>query len=576
MGLAITSASCKRTLETVPVETLTKDFVFDVKDSAGVNASNFLTNLYYYMPNGFNRISGDFLDAASDDAISSSVSKSDVELMVTGGLTPFFNPDDAFTYSSAINAPAFSNYYVPIRKATEFITSIDRVPMNARLNDGTNRLVRNAWKAEARFLRAISYFELVKRYGGMPLLGDKVFELGDEVEFPRNSFDECIKYIVTECDTAIMHLRKDPVVNADYGRVTQGAAMALKARVLLYAASTLFNGGNIDPANPLTGYTNFDKERWKLAADASKAIIDLKVFSLEPMLNKLFLDRNNEIILAHIGQSSKSLEIANGPVGVGKGVGQGRTSPTQELVEAFPMINGLPITDPASNYDEANPYGPGIDSSQRRDPRLDMTVLHNGSRWLKASLETFNGGLSKPGGSGQQTKTGHYLRKFLGNFEESTEYATNQVHAFVIFRYGEVLLNYAEALNEYEGPVREVYLALIELRKRAGILPGKGAYGIKTDMTQDEMRKFIYNERRIEMAFEEHRYWDIRRWKIAEEVYNKPLQGYIIRRDPYTGAFSYSIEPVLTTTFSVPKMYLYPIPYNELVRNRNMKQNPGW
>ncbi|MEO6500166.1 MAG: RagB/SusD family nutrient uptake outer membrane protein [Mucilaginibacter sp.] len=565
-GLAIMSASCKRTLETVPVERFTEEYLFDVNDSAGVNAGNFLNNIYGYIPTGFNRVGGDILDAATDDAISSSINPSDVTRMLTGGVSLFFNPDDCFTYEGL-------NYYTPIRKATIFINSIDVVPLQGFLTDGTRRPLKAAWKAEARTLRALYYFEMVKRYGGMPLLGDDVKNLGDDLELPRNSFAECIKYIADECDKAMPDLRKDPVDALNYGRITQAVAMSLKSRVLLYAASKLYNGGNIDGTNQLTGYAEYDKNRWKLASDAARAVIDLNVFSLHPALVSLFIDRNPEIIFAHLdGNLNITIERVNGPTGLGKlsPTSSGRTSPTHDLVKSFPMNNGLPISDPASGYNAEMPYA-------NRDPRLDFTVFHNDSEWLLTKVQTFNGGTSKPGGTAQQTKTSYYMRKFMGDFTKVANYDNAaKVHQFVIFRYAETLLNFAEATNEFSGPTAEVYDALRSLRRRAGILPGSNAmFGFKSGMTQAEMRQAIYNERRIELTFEEHRFWDIRRWRLAEDVLNKPLTGYELVKDPFTGTITGTEKPVLTPVFPT-KMYFYPIRYSEIIKDVNMKQNPGW
>src|SRR5690606_22314676 len=162
----------------------------------------------------------------------------------------------------------------------------------------------------------------------------------------------------------------------------------------------------------------------------------------------------------------------------------------------------------------------------------------------------------------------------MGHFENATQYS-NTSHDWIILRYTEVLLNFAEAENEYNGPTAEVYQVLKDLRARAGIAAGdNGMYGLKEGMTPEEMRKVIRNERRIELAFEEHRFWDIRRWKIAEQVYGQPLHGMsILREGP---VLTYNVVEVFRPAFTAPRMYLYPIPYDEVVKNDNMRQNPGW
>ncbi|WP_431217971.1 RagB/SusD family nutrient uptake outer membrane protein [Puia sp. P3] len=199
---------------------------------------------------------------------------------------------------------------------------------------------------------------------------------------------------------------------------------------------------------------------------------------------------------------------------------------------------------------------------------------------MNRSVQTFDGGLDKPGGSVQQTKTSYYMRKFMGAFESVSSNPpsySGTFHDWIYYRYAGVLLNYAEATNETAGPTTDVYNVLYALRKRAGILTGPdNTYGVPQAMTQADMREFIHNERRIEMAFEEQRYWDIRRWKTAATVYNAaPLQGLDLQLSS-GGQLFYNPIPVLTTKFRDPQMYLYPIPYSEVIKNGQMKQNPQW
>ncbi len=231
------------------------------------------------------------------------------------------------------------------------------------------------------------------------------------------------------------------------------------------------------------------------------------------------------------------------------------------------MASGVSISEPGSGYDLNNPYA-------GRDPRLQMSILYNGAPWLNTTLETFEGGQSKPGGSDQQTKTSYYMRKFMGNFETASQYS-NVSHDWISFRYAEVLLNFAEAQNEYAGPSDEVYQSIKDIRNRAGISPGADLmYGLVPNMTKDQMRSVIRNERRIELAFEEHRFWDIKRWKIAGQVMTNSLHGMSIIKSG--GIFNYNLIEVLKPKFVSPKMYLHPIPYDEVVKNDNMVQNPGW
>lgn len=559
--------SCRKAYEEVPLgQQIPLEIAFDEHDSAGIYAMRFLLTTYTEaLLNNHNRLDQNYLDAASDDAISSQVKISDVENIAKGG----------YTASNPNTDNNWSRFWTSIRNCTVFSVMINRVPMKEKLPDG--RPGRPAYRSEARFLRAFLYFELLKRYGGVPLLGDKIYQVNDDIQVPRSSFDDCVKYIVSELDDIKDSLRtKDNINGTSYGRVTKGAALALKARVLLYAASPLFNGGNIDNGNPLTGYTNADPNRWKLAADAAKDVMNLNKYSLVPSFTDIFITQsapvstNNETIFWRQNGNNASVERSNAPVGYRSAGSDGVTSPTQNLVDAFPMLNGLAITDPASGYDPNNPY-------INRDPRLKGTVFYNGMLWLNRNVETFTGGADRPGGTAQQTKTGYYMRKFMGNFETSSGgIYTDVTHDFIYIRYAEVLLNYAEAMNEFSGPSAEVYDVIRQLRQRAGIEAGAdNNYGIAANLTKEQMRAVLRNERRIELAFEEHRFFDIRRWKIAEMVMNQPLSGVNLQRTS-GGIDNYDYVSVFTPKFRAPAMYLYPIPYDEVIKNVNMKQNPGW
>jgi hypothetical protein len=569
--LMIAMASCKK-YETFPVDKVTLQYVFNPLDSAGTNAQKYLLGVYQVLKNGHNRVGGDYLDAASDDAISSAVGSGvQVTELSTAGYTSFDIPNDENVWEET-NVTNTDNYWAGIRTATEFIDNIGVVPVKGALPNGVGE--RWVWQSEARFLRAYFYFELVKRFGGVPLLGNTVYNINDNLALPRASFSNCITYIVNELNAIQDSLITAPLMNPsqDNYRVTQGAAMALKARVLLYAASPLFNGGNIDPSNPLTGYTSFDGTRWTAAATAAQAVMNLNAYSLDPNFKNIFLTQNDpEVIMIRQYDAGsgggESVDQANGPVGYPEASASGRTSPTQDLVNAYPMSNGLAITDPTSGYDPTNPYS-------NRDPRLTYTILYNGAQWLNTQLQTYEGGQSKPNINQQQTRTGYYLRKFLGNFENTNTYS-NQDEDWVMFRYAEILLDYAEAENESEGPNTSVYAQLTALRARAGIAPGaNNLYGLAAAMSQAAMRTAIQNERRIEMAFEEQRYFDIKRWEIAAAVMNTPRQGVTIINS--AGSLTYNYGPVLNTKFNAPAMYLYPIPYDEVLKNPNMKQNPGW
>ena len=536
-----------------PVEMYTPGRVFDSLDKNGTNAQLYLSNIYADMPRGFNRIDNDMLEAATDDAMPSR-DGSNIQIFTRGNLTITNNPDDSW-----------SQNYASIRKVNILLANIGVVPVPAQVP---------FWKAEARFLRALFYFELLKRYGGVPIIGDSVFNGGDRIAMKRNTFDSCVNYIVSECDNIKGAVKTEPLAASDWGRVSRGAVLALRSRVLLYAASPLYNGGVPSGASPeqqsYAGYPSFDANRWNKAAIAANDLIALNVYSLEATFNNAFLNRQNkEVILSYLRATTTDLETNNGPIGYSlQAAGFGNTSPTQDLVDAFGMLNGKAITEAGSGYNPNDPY-------TGRDPRLANTVLYNNAAWLSRALQTFEGGLDKPNTNRVQTKTGYYMRKFLGNFATSTVYSA-QNHNFPLFRIAETMLNYAEALNEYSGPVVQVYTTLINIRKRAGIAAGSDSkYGLGATLTKDQMREVIRNERRVEMAFEEQRYWDLRRWKIAETVLNKNLTGMKITKNT-NGTFSYQTFAAGQITFVAPKMYQYPVPYTEIITNTNLTQNFGW
>jgi len=564
IGLATLMTACKKA-EIFPVNNISINYVFDPRDSAGTNAQAYLLYVYTVLKSGHNRVDNDYIDAAADDAVSSATGR-DVTILSTGGYSAVSFPTSE-NYWTGTNSYNTYNYWSGIRFATEFTNNIGVVPVKGSTNGVSTRWI---WQSEARFLRAYYYFELVKRWGGVPLLGNTVYNINDNVLLPRSNFADCITYIVNELDAIKDSLLTVPLANPaqDNYRVTKGAALALKAKVLLYAASPLYN--NSSNTNPLLGYVGYSASRWALAASAAKDVMNLGTYSLDlTSFKNVFTTYNDpEVMFIKTVDDGHSVETLNGPPGFGSQLGDGNTSPTQDLVNAFPMINGLPITDAASGYDPNNPYA-------NRDPRLSYTVLVNGAPWLNTTIQSYQGGINAPNNGQQQTVTGYYLRKFMGPQEYTSSYQ-NHDEDWVILRYAEILLDYAEAENEVtSAPGSDVYANLEELRKRAGIQAGSdGTYGIGSGLTQAQMRAVIQNERRIEMAFEEQRFFDIRRWEIAPTVMNQPRMGVSITNS--NGSLTYNYVPVLTTKFIAPKMYYYPIPYDEVLKNPNMKQNPGW
>jgi starch-binding outer membrane protein, SusD/RagB family len=557
-GLILFTWSSCRKYEQQPKDWFTSELTFDTLDRNGIVAGYDLNNIYTYLPNGFNRIDGDFLDAGTDDAMPSRYNTT-VEYYSKGILSVLNNPD-----------PWWGTSYAGIRRANIFLKNIVNVPIPD--------LTKQYWKAEARFLRAFFYWELLKRYGGVPLVGDTLLGLDDNMEIPRSTFAQTVDYIVSECSAVKDSLRADPASDAEWGRASKGAAVALKCRVLLYAASPLFNGGGFetDPVKrALTGYPAADPTRWQKVVDAVTEFNALGYYKLvttgtpTAFASVFTTKKSTEIIFAKQVGNNSNLEVSQSPVGyiISNTRSQGLTSPSQNFVDAFPMTNGLGINETGSGYSATAPYN-------NRDPRLASTVFYNGLPWLSRNVQTFQGGLDKPDNpavSPVETRTGYYLRKFLGNFSTSTAFSS-QSHNFPIFRYAEILLDHAEALNEL-GQVENAVTQIKTIRSRAGIAAGTNSrYGIKIGITQSEMRTLIQNERRIELAFEEHRFWDIRRWKIAGNVMNTPLNGMKITNGTTP---VYQVIPVALPVFQ-NRLYHMPIPYEEITKNSKLIQNEGW
>lgn len=552
--LALVSCGKKDFLDQTETSNLDEKAVFS--DSA--RTVNFLTNIYIDI--GFTenatRFGNGGLDAASDEAEpQKSASITTSVQFATGTVNP-----------SIISSDAWNLCYTNIRRVNLLLKHLPGTPIPS--------YIRNVMGAEARFLRAWYYAILLKHYGGIPLLGDSVYNVTDKIPAVRNTYKDCVDYIVSECEATAGALPLERI-REDYGRASGGAAMALKARVLLYAASPLFNGGNIDPQNPVTGYTDNVPERWKLAADAAAAVMSSNAYSLNEDNNtapgygfyKLFTLRvNPEYILARMQGGNRELETAWQPPS--RGGGQGGF-PYQDFVDAFGMANGLPITDPASGYQSTDPY-------KDRDPRLAYSVIRDQTLLIQ------NNGLKEPvniylnaNGSGASqdavlagTPTGYYTNKMLDE-NISANFIHGSQRCFPLIRYAEVLLNFAEATNEYDGPVQPVYDAVELVRRRAGLMP----YELPEGLTRDQMRAMIQAERRVELAFEGHRFWDVRRWKIAEQTQNKIMNGMKVIRNG--GSVTYTIFPVRKHNFR-NAMYLWAIPQSETAKSPELKQNPLW
>lgn len=465
--------------------------------------------------------------------------------------------------------------YANIRRVNLLLQKLPETPLSA----GMQKRVA----AEARFLRAYYYHHLITCFGGVPLVNDEVYGIDDIINLPRNTYEDCVSYIANELDAAGTDLpKKDDYPEQDYGRASRGACQALKARVLLYAASPLFNGGaetTDGELKKLVSYADYNVSRWQAAADAADAVISSGEYNL--MVDNttapgygffnVFLRRvNPEYIFAFHRAANRDMEVFYNPPSRG---GQKNSQPTHNLVSSFPMKNGKMITDPASGYDPTQPY-------QDRDPRFGYSIIYNGSLYYSTTGNTktvvntyFNAptdGYSPTGA----TTTGYFSRKMCDD-NISANSSFNTERGWPLIRYAEILLNYAEAINE-TGQTTLAYEKIIQLRHRAGIDPGPDdLYGLEPGMTKEQMREVIRNERRIELAFEDHRWHDIRRWKIAMVV-NNAFNKAMKVNNLGGGNFSYEIVETIRRHNFRPEMYLLPIPDGEIRKMPAVVQNPGW
>lgn len=502
-----------------------------------------------FLNNGYNSLLGRYnvdgngalMASGSDEAVNSNLN-SNINYFNNGTWGPLKTFDEQYT-----------NMYTGLRVVNIFL---EKSP-TAVIFPATDR---PGLRGEAFFLRALFHYELFKRYGRI-VLATRSFSVGEDLNLPRNSVDEVVKSITADCDSAINQIAAKTTKEwdaANYGRATKAAGLALKAKTLLIYASPQYN-----PNNDLT--------RWQNAAAAAKALIDLNVHGLlnaadYPNLwnyTNTATAYNKEVIFATPAGSTNSIESNNAPISFTGGLG--RTNPTQELVDAFEMSNGKAITDAASGYNPQDPY-------KNRDPRLSLFIVYNGSNFKTGSLsrnvETFEGGLDNDPANVNSTKSGYYLRKFISsNATYNVTSNTSVRRPWVLFRYAEILLIYAEALNEASGPSVEVYNAVNAVRTRAG-MPG-----LPNGLGQADMRERIKNERRVELCFEEQRFFDVRRWKQGEIYFNAPVHGMKIVKAGSTLTYTpFTIEDRVFTD----RNYLYPLQQSEIDKSDKLQQNSGY
>ena len=558
-SLALLSA-CEDWLEIEPKDRFGDTTVWGSEE----NADMFLNDIYNQLPHLNNETQN--LDQYSDNSYVGAEWMNARTTIYTGALSPTSwipGPWDMWKWGRQNNDDA-KGQYERIRSCNLFITKVTESDFSAEYKK--ERL------AEVRFLRAWFYHYLWMAYGGVPIITEVLDNnVSTDIFYPRETAQKTFEFIDKELDEI-----KDDLPprrsGSDLGRASKGAILTLKGWVELFHASELRNPGK-------------DKKRWEAAAATLKDVIDLQVYHLQPTILDLWTEatNNNDEVIFDFQMSKQNggrREGLFGPVFV-KGVQSswGNMQPTQELVDDYCMANGLPITDPASGYNKNNPY-------KNREKRFYQSILYDGSMWQGEEIIT-RVGVGSPNeidtsSDSDVTNTGYYTRKTI---DESVNGAdnlqmSNGMANYIFFRYADVLLMYAEAsLEAGDKPTAIEYLDMV--RTRGDNMPSIGDT-YPQGITENQLREIIRRDRRIELAFEDKRWWDILRWKICDGengVMNKPIGGMKIEDTNGDGVWEYNYHEVGKRTF-LPRMYYQPIPQyvidkNPVIREQNGGED-GW
>ncbi|SEP32726.1 RagB/SusD family nutrient uptake outer membrane protein [Mucilaginibacter sp. OK283] len=597
--LSASLSSCNY-LNKKPDNLLTSDLIWSTR----ANAESYLYNIYGYI---VETDGGDFSAMGASDESSVSIPGTNVRQMVAGNWSP-------------VNAyfDNWDNYYRGIRSSFIFEANIDRVPLSQ-----LSVTLKNQYKAESRFLRGWFYWQLIKQYGPVVKVTEAISLNDDFNKYPRSSFDECKDYVNQLMDQAAAGLPAEWGTTSNYGRPTKGSCLAVKAQIALLAASPLWNGNSAfasfkNQDGKQLAPTAYDANKWKVAADAAKAVIDLGSYKLftnldnggtvfDPYLSvrDLFITNwNSEIIF-----SRNSWNYAGYTKCVTPGAGgYSMYNATQNIVDAFYMNNGRTIDDPQSGYVASNfvqsngakywEHKKGQwNMYANREPRFYAYIQYNGRPVLPAptvddknyysSTENidgtgraefyYNGKAGAKASGASNNITGYDVLKNVSPADNIRQWTANY-RPFILIRYAEILLDYVEALNEYDPANQNIVIYLDQIRSRAG-LPGietvyPGAIGNK-----DLMRKYILRERQVELCFESDRYYTlIRRLSLGADE-NQTIYGLNVNTDDQGQGFSFGAfynKTLFQKRVWNNKMYLFPISQYQLDRDRALVQNPGW
>lgn len=503
-----------------------------------------------------------------------------------------------FDYWSGVMSPSITTgidvwryHYEFIKGCNVFLASIDDVEANSDLEI----VKKDRMKGEVLALRAWSYLDLAARYGGVVIVTEP-FSLEDDFTRTRSTFDETVAQVVADADAAAALLPVSHSSDGDWGRLTKGAALAIKSRILLYAASPLFNPSG-------------DQSKWQAAANAAKAVIDLNQYSLGSDFKEVFLTNKNDEIIISRGNDAVNMDgyfeyfeivegLGGGIDGNGYAGGWSTTMINQDLVDAFEWDDGSSFdwNDPV---DAADPYGIGanghVDGSgnplKKRDPRFYASVTFDGTYWINNSEVEFwvaeennnytlpypdpsfkidntiygNSSLGNPARKHDCPDISYIYRKSMDPLYDVEVEQYPRSTSWIICRYAEILLNYAEASFEAgdEGTARTY---LNKVRDRVDMPP--------VTASGDELRQKIRHERRIELCFETHRFFDARRWKIAHTEFSKPIKGMRVVKDKNSDTKVYNVYEYEQRSWP-EQYYLQPIPQYELDK-ADLDQNPGY
>ena len=505
--------------------------------------------VYEHIPYGFTAIDGNLFAAVSDEA-QYVTTFSSTQRFNEGSWSAYYNPDDCYT--SYYNGIYAAHDYLDKSVDYRYILGMHRDTLTSNGLDSYRRDIVDVQRlrAEAHVLKAYYYFELAKRYGGVPLI-DRVYADQKEANLPRGTFDEVVGLILREIEGVRNELVVDwraENLEEKSGRITRGAALALKSRVLLYAASPQFNPSG-------------EKSKWAAAAAAAFEVINMGIYSLHPDYGGLFVAETSttspETIWAVRMGATNEFERKNYPIGT-QGGGTG-ICPSQNLVEAYE----------STGEDTGDAYA-GL------DPRFYATILYNGASWMGRTIESYVGGADgfkeyENSKSANTTVTGYYLRKYLKDGDKSwiTAYSAQTC---ILIRYAEVLLNKAEALAElsWDQNSVEALQALNDVRGRVGLPSRQTA-------SKEEFMEFVRHERMVELAGEGFRYWDLRRWRLAEEVINgKNVHGVKITKTDSGFNYEHVDADNGNKRIFYDRYYHFAIPESERSKNPLCDNNQGW